>query len=234
VFLFPIERENPTRHRAYVVWALIAINAVIWVATIALDERAIYDSYGYIPDSPTLTTLFTSMYLHGGPVHLAGNMFFLWMFGDNVEDIVGSFNFVVLYVVCGIAATLAHAGMTTTPDIPLIGASGAISGMVGVYLVFFPWLPCDLVIHLGRWEVKTIKIATVGAVGFWFGEQLLFGLITKFTALGDFVPIAFWGHIGGAAAGFLLALILEQFGYLERYDANGRRNPFVGYLRAGD
>lgn len=173
MFLFPVERENPTRHRAYVVWALIAINAVIWVATIALDERAIYDSYGYIPDSPTLTTLFTSMFLHGGPVHLAGNMFFLWMLGDNVEDIVGSFNFVVLYVVCGIAATLAHAGMTTTPDIPLIGASGAISEWSECILVFFPWLPCDLVIHLGRWEVKTIKIATVGAVGFWFRRAAL-------------------------------------------------------------
>lgn len=230
MFLIPIERDNPTRHHPYVVYALLILNVVATLGTIFMNREVLYRDYGFVPTDPSLVSAVTSMFLHANLWHLLGNMFFLWMFGDNIEDVIGSLGFLGLYLLCGLAAAGSHMVVGGRSDVPLIGASGAISGIVGLYLAFFPRMPTDLVFYFFWWEIKTLQVTTVGAVGVWFGEQLLLGLLLRFTGLDEYIPIAFWAHVGGAVAGLLAGLALVNLGYVRRYADDGRRNPFVGYV----
>ena len=234
IFLIPIEREHPTRHRSYLVYALLVVNTAVGVLTLIAGPEAVYQDYGFTPNAPSWTTLLTSMFLHGSVWHLLGNMFFLWMFGDNVEDVLGPVLFLAVYLVCGAAAAGVHLLVSSGSDLPLIGASGAISGVLGVYLVFFPKTPTDLTFFLLRWEVKTLHVTAVGAVGAWFGEQLLLAVITAVTGLDEFVGVAFWAHVGGVVAGVVLAVGLVALGYLSRYQAGEDSwHPMLGYVRSG-
>ncbi len=156
------------------------------------------------------------------------------MFGDNVEDVLGPALFLAVYIVCGAAASGAHLLVNSGSDLPLIGASGAISGVLGLYLVFFPKTPTDLSFFLLRWEVTTIHVTAVGAVGAWFGEQLLLAVITAVSGLDEFIGVAFWAHVGGLVAGVVLALGLVALGSTKRHHAGEDSwHPVLGYVRPG-
>ena len=148
---------------------LLIANAAVGVLTVVAGPEAVYRDHGFVPSDPTWATLFTSMFLHGSLWHLVGNMFFLWMFGDNVEDVLGSGTFLAVYLLAGAAASGTHLVMSSASDLPLIGASGAISGILGVYLTFFPRVPTDLSLIVLWREAKTFQVTTAAAVGAWFG-----------------------------------------------------------------
>lgn len=174
-------------------------------------ERTIWN-FGMVPSElikgQRLHTLFTSMFIHGGPVHLIGNMLYLYIFGDNIEDAFGHKRYFLFYLVSGIIASLAHVvSLLTSADIsslgvPTIGASGAISGVLGAYLVLYPRARVLTLLLLG-W-IYIVPIPAVLLLGFWFIFQLLYGMLEL--EIGVASGIAYWAHIGGFIAGILFAL----------------------------
>lgn len=198
-------KDNPVRRIPWVVLGLIAVNTVLLVATYSVgDTHELFLKYGFTPAHPELRTVLTSMFLHAGFWHLAGNMFFLWMFGNQVENALGHWLFALVYLVCGAAAAWLHYLLNLGSAVPCVGASGAISGIVGAFAVLYPRAKFDLDVYLGWWLVKTFPARTTGAVGAWIAEQVLLGLISK--ALGT-TSIAFWAHVGGFLAGLLIAVV---------------------------
>ena len=229
MWIIPVERDNPIRHRPYVVYALLFLNLAAAIATLAGGPETVYRNYGFIPAEPSWTTLLTSMFLHGSLWHFLGNMFFLWMFGDNVEDVLGSVVFGGVYLLSGAAAAGLQLVMSPDSHLPLIGASGAISGILGAYAAFFPEVPTDLSIILLRWEVKSFQLKALGAIGVWFGEQLLLGWVLYVSGLDKYVPIAFWAHVGGLVFGAAVGAALVRCGCMRHY-TGGARHPLLGYL----
>lgn len=184
---------------------LTVVNTLLLVLTYShLQQIAL--KYGFIAQDPHFRTAFTSMFLHGGFWHLIGNMFFLWMFGGQAENRLGAVRFLLLYLACGLAGSGLHYLIDPTSKVPVIGASGAISGIVGAYYVFFPRARFDLDIYLGWWHITTIPTNTPAAVGAWFLEQFILGLITH--AIGS-SSVAFWAHVGGFLFGIGAAGILR-------------------------
>jgi membrane associated rhomboid family serine protease len=164
--------------------------------------------FGYLPPGaqpiPPVATVFTSMFLHGGWLHLGGNMLFLWIFGNNMEDLLGRGRYLVLYLGGGVAAALVQALSAKYSTIPMVGASGAVAGVLGAYLVTYPRAN----VHVFVWIIIFFWIVTVPAwilLGFWFGTQLLSGLAGDAGSPG----VAFWAHVGGFAAGTLLYLAIR-------------------------
>ena len=225
--MIPLRDENPTLSPPHVTRLLIVANVIIFLLVRLSDyvaalsgfeimslEDAIW-GYGMIPSyimkGKRLYTLFTSMFLHGGVVHLVGNMLYLHIFGDNVEYAFGRGIYVVFYLLCGIAASAAHIlSMTiTTADgwlVPAVGASGAISGVLGAYILLYPRARV-LTLVLVYW-VYIVHIPAVLFLGFWFIFQFLEGMLT----LGLGVPsgVAYWAHIGGFVVGIASAPILKK------------------------
>lgn len=230
MFLLPIETENPTRHRPYVVFSLLAMTAIVAVWPLISGVEETFRQYGYVAANPRPVALLTSMFLHGSLWHLLGNLFFLFMFGDNVEDVVGPLVFLAVYLISGIGATLTHVALTSTPDAPLIGASGAISGIVGMYLVFFPRAPFELHLVVIRWSVKNWKVSAFVATGVWFATQLVLGLVMSASGLDEVIGIAFWAHVGGFLIGALIGYALLRLGCMQRYNAQSRRIWLLGYV----
>lgn len=206
---FPLKDENPTRTRPYLTVALIAINLVIFFGLYfsgSLDDAV--NRYGMKPaevlEGQNLYTLFTSMFLHGGFLHVIGNVWFLWIFGDNIEDICGRSKFLLLFFVSGLIASLIHTLFNPGSNIPTIGASGAIAGVLGAYLVLYP-----------RARVYTILfpipfIVMVPALlflGIWFVVQVMGASITL--VVKD-VAIAYWAHVGGFVAGVSTINFLKE------------------------
>ena len=211
----PLGDDNPRIwiRRPYVTLALIAACALVFVWQTGLPagagEAALY-RFGIVPGvlwgnagfppgfaaPPAETTLLTSLFLHGGWLHLIGNMLFLWVFGDNVEDAMGHRRFIVFYLLCGTVAGLAHAWSAPGSTIPTVGASGAISGVLGGYFVLHP--------RVGIWGLLfwalPVRLPTVIVLGSWIGLDLLNALLDADGGAG----VAWWAHIGGFAAGALL------------------------------
>jgi membrane associated rhomboid family serine protease len=208
--MIPIRDHNPATRRPYVTYALIAINVAIFAATLPLyaDDRALmafYDGYAIIPADISTGSrwagLFTSMFLHGGLMHLAGNMLFLFIFGDNLEDEMGHGGFLAFYLASGIGAALAQAFSAPWSEVPMVGASGAIAGVMGGYLLLFPKARVDVLIIL----VIFFKVLPVPAwimLGVWFGLQLFNGVGTDAAAAG----VAYWAHAGGFVVGLALTV----------------------------
>ena len=196
MFVFPYSREKFYNKTPWIVLGLTIINTAILIATYS-DPKPVFLKYGFVAADPHLLTAVTSMFLHAGFWHLAGNMFFLWMFGGQVENRLGPWLFSLLYLVCGLGGGGLHYLTNHESTIPTVGASGAISGIVGAYFLFFPRARFDLDFYLGWWRVKTVRTRTYAAVGAWFGEQLLLGLSTMTHG----ASIAFWAHVGGFLAG---------------------------------
>jgi membrane associated rhomboid family serine protease len=228
VFILPVNDDGYIGRRAYVLLGLVVLNALALVATYIHPSHAdaVFQQYGFVPAHPHLSTLVASMFVHGGFWHLFGNMFFLWMFGCRVENTFGRLLFAAMYIVSGCGAAALHFAFNRTSAIPLVGASGAISGIVGCYFVLFPKSQFDLVVVLFRWPIKTIHTSTYGAVGAWIGEQTILALLTQAAQFSD---VAFWGHVGGFVTGAgltsMLLLIAPQF------RRRGEPPPVVRHVR---
>ncbi len=208
--MFPIRDHNPSRSTPYVTWALIALNIGIFLSYYPLmaDEyqlASFWQEWAMIPESIAdgrrTHTLLTSMFLHGGYMHLASNMLFLWIFGDNMEDSFGHIQFLGFYLLAGFAASFVQIASDTASYIPTVGASGAIAGVLGGYLLLFPKAKVDVILII----IIFFKIFTLRAwivLGVWFGLQVFNSLGT----VGSEGGVAYWAHTGGFIAGVLLTL----------------------------
>lgn len=207
--MFPIRDHNPSGRRPYVTYTLIAINALVflayWPGGTELAINRVFMTWGLIParlmQGDGVATLVTSMFLHAGWMHIIGNMLFLWIFGDNLEDEMGHAGFLLFYLLSGLAAAFAQTAMDAGASIPMVGASGAIAGVMGGYLLLFPKARVDvLFIFLIFFRIFPIPAWIV--LGLWFAIQLLSGLSVP----GDMGGVAYWAHAGGFAGGVLLGL----------------------------
>jgi membrane associated rhomboid family serine protease len=212
--MIPIGDNIPSRSFPFVTIGLIAVNIVVFIYELSLGPRlpALVNTYALIPQQVTLTALFTdpgdlsnrffgSTFLHGGWLHLGGNMLYLWIFGDNVEDRFGHFWFLVFYFVAGFFAMAAHVWSDPLSSQPVIGASGAIAGVLGAYLVMFPGARVFIVIPLLLF-FPVISVPAIIVLGFWFFQQL-FNVVGALNEAGG-SNVAWWAHIGGFAAGMIL------------------------------
>lgn len=218
MFVFPFEKSNPVFRTPLTVYIIIGLNTIIYiVANFNIHFEQIVAEYGFIPANHRLITLFSSMFLHGDFFHILGNMYFLWMLGDNVEDVLGPLKFSLVYIVCGLGASFAHYLSNPDSPIPAIGASGAISGIMGLYIVFFPKAKFYLGLVLIRFYVGRIKTTAFAALLTWFGEQFLLGLYILAVSKAEYIGVAFWAHIGGFVFGLVFGKILIYMGYLQKY-----------------
>ena len=216
--MFPIRDNLLTRRFAWVTATLIFANVLIflaellWMAEGTLDQ-AIY-SMGVVPYEVThtfslqvATSFLTSMFLHGGLMHIASNMLYLWIFGNNVEDAIGRLRFLLFYLFCGFAATGAQVFVQPNAQVPTIGASGAIAGVLGAYILMFPRAQIDTVLLLWRF-IRIIQLPAIVVLGLWFVLQLLNGLLSfGLAATGG---IAWFAHIGGFVVGMALGPLLRR------------------------
>jgi membrane associated rhomboid family serine protease len=210
--MFPIRDHNPSGRTPYVTYALMAINIVVFISYWPMmdDPRAInqffYD-WAMVPVLVTMEgtydTVFTSMFLHGGFLHLAGNMLFLWIFGDNMEDEMGHAGYLVFYLAAGVGAGLAHILSAPYSEVPTVGASGAIAGVMGAYLLLFPKAKVDILLII-IFYVRILPIPAWIMLGLWFAMQLFNGVGSDPTGGG----VAYWAHAGGFIIGMVLALPL--------------------------
>ena len=206
--MFPIRDHNPSERVPYVTWALIATNILIFISYYHLfsNDRAIgqfFFDWGLVPAFSRPSAYVTSMFLHGGIMHLAGNMLFLWVFGDNMEDQMGHMGFAGFYFAGGIAAAMAQNFSDPNSVIPMVGASGAIAAVMGGYLLMFPRARVDILIFI----VIIIRIIPVRAwivLGLWFVIQIVQGAVTP----SDVGGVANWAHAGGFVAGVVLTVPL--------------------------
>ncbi len=210
--MFPIRDHNPSGRTPYVTWALIAVNvAAFLLYWPQLDtERAMtifYFEWGLVPraviEGHHLGGLLTSMFLHGGWMHLLGNMLFLYIFGDNMEDRMGPVPFLLFYLASGLAAGALQIAADPYSIIPMVGASGAIAGVMGGYLLLFPRARVDIFVFFIIF-FRIIPIPAWIMLGLWFGLQLLNGVMTP----ADTGGVAHWAHAGGFIAGLVLTVPL--------------------------
>jgi membrane associated rhomboid family serine protease len=204
--MIPLRSTERVYSPAVVTGILIAINTVIFLYEETLSQAGLerlVTTYGIVPDRLQLVSLFTSMFLHGGWLHLIGNMLYLWVFGRNIEDLIGSAKFLVFYLVCGLAAAVVHVIFNAYSPAPTIGASGAIAGVMGAYLIKFPR---SRIITLVLFFVffTTLDIPAAFLLLFWFAMQFFsgFGSIGSADYTGG--GTAWFAHIGGFLAGMLL------------------------------
>jgi membrane associated rhomboid family serine protease len=218
--MIPISDENPVKITPFVTWGLILACVAVWVWQWRHPDPAwgdIINSYGFTPRSlmspqldltgmpavaPTLT-IFTSMFLHGSWLHLGGNMLYLWIFGNNIEEAMGHVRFLLFYVLCGIAAALTMAFMDAASSHPMVGASGAISGVLGAYMLLYPRARVTVLVPL-LIILYPFRINAFWVVGAWFAMQLL-----SLTGP-DTTGVAWWAHLGGFAAGIAFTPLLKH------------------------
>src|SRR3954449_10761659 len=188
----------------------------LWEVSLVRQAEPVLMSVAFVPVRfwnmpgallPNVITMFVSMFLHGGWLHLGGNMLYLWIFGDNIEDRLGHGKYLFFYLVCGVLATLAHAVMNPGSDVPSIGASGAIAGVLGAYIVLFPKQRVTTLIPIFIF-ITVREIPAVFLLGFWIVMQLFFGAASMGANLQSAGGIAYFAHIGGFAAGMLLITLL--------------------------
>lgn len=217
--MLPLYDLNPTRRVPYVTYILIGINALVFLGQLTLSQRdltQVFLTQAIVPASvtaqpfsvDTVLDFIRSMFFHGGWAHILGNMLYLWIFGDNVEDRLGKILYIVFYFACGFAAGIAQVLIDPRSPIPLVGASGAIAGVLGAYLVLFPGVRVRGLILLGYFSQLT-EIPALYVLGFWFVMQLFSGV----TSLGVDTQsggVAFFAHIGGFVFGAALAWIFVR------------------------
>ncbi len=214
--MIPIRDQIPTRSVPFVNYLLIAANILAfifqWLA--GADQEALVYQFALIPAQVTagldlgdISDIFTSMFMHGGLAHIAGNMLYLWIFGDNVEDAMGHGKYLAFYLLGGLVASLAHILTNPASQIPTVGASGAIAAVLGAYLILYPQSRVQTIIPLGYFMRITLLPAFI-VLGMWFILQLFSG----FLSLGgpDVGGVAFWAHIGGFVTGVVLAKLLAS------------------------
>ncbi len=220
--MIPIRDENPVSVVPVVTWAILGLCVLAFIWQMSLDvagfNRAIF-AFGVIPAVltghaelapalavvPPWATVFSSMFLHGGFLHLAGNMLYLWIFGDNVEDRMGHLRYLLFYLACGAAAVFAQVLPSMDSRVPMIGASGAISGVLGAYLFMFPHARVLVIVPIG-FILQAMRMPAIWVLGLWFLIQLISSL---FAGQGE-GGVAFRAHMGGFVAGLVLAPLLGR------------------------
>jgi membrane associated rhomboid family serine protease len=215
--LLPLADHNPSRTTPVVNIILIVVNVLMFLWEVSLGpqlEPALFN-VAFVPARfwyaslllPNVITMFVSMFLHGGWLHLGGNMLYLWIFGDNVEDRLGHTKYLFFYLACGLLATLAHAVMNPASRVPSIGASGAIAGVLGAYIVLFPKQRVTTLIPIFIF-ITVREIPAVFLLGFWIVMQLFFGAVSMSGDLQSAGGVAYFAHIGGFIAGMALIVLL--------------------------
>ncbi len=224
MFTLPLSDDNPTERPAVITWAIIALCGVVFFWQLSLPpqgDRAAALSFGMVPSVllgraelapglalvPPWATLVTSMFLHGGWLHILGNMWFLWIFGDNVEDAMGRGRFTAFYLVCGAAAALTQALMAPESQMPMIGASGAIAGILGAYALLHPRANVRVLLVILLF-VRLVNVPALVVLGLWFAVQLASAALVPGAAGG----VAFWAHVGGFLCGLLLLPLFKRPG----------------------
>lgn len=256
--MFPIRDDNPQLRIPIATYTIIAVNIAAWVFVQGLGANpALVESIcqlGLIPgellgtvpagtqlplgptavcrlgEGGTWYTVFSSMFMHGGWMHIIGNLWFLWIFGDNVEDSMGPVRFVIFYLLCGVAAAAAQVITNTESIVPMVGASGAIGGVMGAYVLLYPRVNVHMLFIFGFY-ITTFAIPAVFMLGYWFLVQLLSGFATLGASGGG---VAFWAHVGGFAAGGLLVMFFRNRRLLDRHPYHGfrqRRAPTRSWHR---
>ena len=224
--MFPLKDDNPSDSAPVVTVALIVLNALFFVYQISLEAggadgaragQAFIEEFGLVPcrltgacpvgpDLPApVLTIFTSMFMHGGLFHIGGNMLYLWIFGNNVEDTLGHGRYLLFYLLSGVAAALAQTAIGPSSLVPMVGASGAVSGVLGAYLVLFPRAHVTTLLILGFF-FRLVQIPAMVVLGFWIVLQVLNGL----GSFGSSGGVAFFAHIGGFLAGMGLLYVLKS------------------------
>ncbi len=215
--MIPLHDDNPTSSTPIVVYALIAINVVVFLHQMTLGSGldGFFQLYAVIPQElsasfegvpinqpvPEILTLITSQFLHGGLAHIGGNMLFLWTFGDNIENDLGHFKFLLFYLICGVLAGLTHWFFAMQSGVPTLGASGAIAGVMGAYLIKYPkakiltFLPLFII-----WT--TVRIPAIYFLGFWFVQQAFSSVASL--GMEEASGVAYWAHAGGFVFGAIL------------------------------
>jgi membrane associated rhomboid family serine protease len=245
--MFPIRDDNPHFLTPYTTYAIIVLNIAAWALVQGFGMEPQLSSsvcrLGLIPgellqtvpggvrfpvgpdatcvlgDDPAWLTTVTSMFMHGGWMHIIGNMWFLWIFGNNVEDAMGHARFALFYLLCGLAAAAAQTLTDPSSVIPMVGASGAIGGVMGAFVLLYPRVHVHMLVFLGFF-VTTFAVPAFLMLGYWFLVQLVSGALSGSTEGG----VAFWAHVGGFAAGALLVLVFRNPRLLERH-------PYYGWRR---
>jgi membrane associated rhomboid family serine protease len=231
--MFPIDDDNPTIITPYVTYGLIAVNVLVFLYELTFSERGLtnfFYQWAVVPiqftgaitghpvsilpvEPPEALTFITSQFLHGGFLHIAGNMLFLWIFGNNVEDQLGHFKYLFFYLACGVLAGLTQWFFSQGSQVPSLGASGAIAGVMGAYIIRFPNVSVRTVIPIGIFPVMT-NIPAVFYLGIWFLQQALYSFATLAprTNVGmEGGGVAYWAHAGGFVFGAILGPILGLF-----------------------
>ena len=210
--MIPLKDDNPRVMPPLFNYALVLANVAIFFYQISRpDPEAFAMEYGAIPANimhgTNVSGLITAMFLHGGWLHLLGNMLYLWIFGDNIEGLMGHARYLVFYLLCGVAATLSHIAIEPASAMPMVGASGAISGVLGAYLVKFPRARILILVPI-LICLTTFRIPALFVLGFWFLTQLTSGLGLFQTEMS--ANVAWFAHIGGFVAGVLLIKLFER------------------------
>ncbi|MGJ5675713.1 MAG: rhomboid family intramembrane serine protease [Nostochopsis sp.] len=217
--MFPLYDENPTRTTPYITYGLIGMNVLVFLHELQLSNEQLnqfLQLYAVIPKELTtnfageLTTLFTSQFLHGSWWHLISNMLFLFVFGNNIEDRLRHFKYLIYYLICGAFAALCQWFISMNSGIPSLGASGAIFGILGGYIIAFPQSRVVTLIFLGIFAT-TVRIPALFLIGLYFIQNVISGFASLQAAANMSVEaggIAYWAHIGGFVAGVVLAPFL--------------------------
>jgi membrane associated rhomboid family serine protease len=209
--MIPLKDVIPTRTWPGVTIALIVLNVLVFVYQLTLSPAEVEDFilvFGLVPADFSVATMLSSMFVHGGFAHVAGNLLYLWIFGDNVEDRLGHGRFILFYLAAGIVAALAQAAMDPGSVIPMVGASGAIAGVMGGYFVLYPH---SRVLTLFPFPIMIFEVPAVFFLGLWFFVQFLSGL-GSMAATGAEMPggVAFWAHVMGFVAGAGLVKVMRR------------------------
>ena len=238
--MIPLKDDNPTSSKPIVSYGIIGFCVLIFLAQLGLNENELRDftySYGLIPSvlmgidqlpndlnriSP-IGTIFTSMFMHGGWMHLIGNMLYLWIFADNIEDDLGTLNFVIFYFACGVGAAMSQVLVDVNSQIPMIGASGAIGGVLGAYLINYPNARVLVLIPFGFFS-QLLKIRALYVLGFWFVLQF----INSFLSTSSGGGVAYAAHIGGFISGLILILFFNKKNTKNNFKKSSKSNKKKG------
>jgi membrane associated rhomboid family serine protease len=223
--MIPLRDDQPTFSTPFINYFLITVNVLVflWEMSLGLNTRAfqafafqfgvvprhalaVLSGHSHDPLATAILPIFTSMFLHASFLHVGGNMLFLWIFGDNVEDYLGHFQYLVFYLLSGFAAAVTHTLLNANSRVPIIGASGAIAGVMGAYFILYPkarvlvWFPPIFFFHVPAWLM----------LGYWFLINFLSGTVNSAEATAASGGIAFWAHVGGFVAGMLMVKMFPE------------------------
>lgn len=225
--MIPLHDDIPSRRRPIVTWLLIVANILAFTYELTLGPGALeafFHAYAVVPrdlsaawrdllggsmQPEAFLPVLTAMFLHGGWLHLGSNMLYLWIFGDNVEDRMGHVGFLIFYLLAGAAATALQVGLNPDSMIPNLGASGAIAGVLGAYLLLFPDARVLTLVLLGFF-ITTMRLSALWLLGLWFVIQALSGLADAAAGRGDVGGVAWWAHVGGFVMGMIVGAILRH------------------------